>query len=129
MTDGAAPAEGRDGSLKASREIEGVGGLSSEEWSTFKRRGRDILRRARDSKGCLRRMRSKADAFFKLHPVDAESREGSGRNYAHGAGAKIKAKDLSRKPQITVSYGGREGAVSCRLISFSISDVDGILGG
>lgn len=92
-----------------------MGGLSGEEWSTFKRRGREILRRARDQKGCLRRLREKADAFLRLDPVAAKSKGDWGWYFSSGAGAEISAPDMARLSQIQVSNEQSEGAVSSKI--------------
>lgn len=77
-----------------------MGGLSGEEWSTFKRRGREILSRARDQEGCLRRLREKAEAFFKMDPVAAKSKGDRGWYYSSSAGAEISAPNFARRSQI-----------------------------
>ena len=41
-----------------------VGGYSGEEWSTLRKRGREIVHRARDPEVCLRLMWEKVGEFF-----------------------------------------------------------------
>lgn len=40
------------------------GGLSPQEWRTIKRRGVELLRRAKDLEACLRRLRERAAEFL-----------------------------------------------------------------
>ncbi|XBI16559.1 hypothetical protein VPH35_058798 [Triticum aestivum] len=64
------PAEGRglEGSVRAWE----LGGLSSLEWSTFRRRGREILLRSSDRQRCLRLMQERAEKIFKARPIQVE---------------------------------------------------------
>lgn len=102
-----------------------MGGLSGEEWSTFKRRGREILRRAKDPEGCLRRLRGKAGDFFKLVPAGAELKKERGWKSTTSAGAGISAPDVAMKKENQVSYGESERAVSTSFISNLSSVGDG----
>ena len=47
-----------------------------DEWSIFRRQGREILRRARDPEGCVRRLRQRMQGFFNLDREDSQLKEG-----------------------------------------------------
>ncbi|XBJ00303.1 hypothetical protein VPH35_020218 [Triticum aestivum] len=127
----AAPTPGRAPGKAVGGVSGGVCGLYNDEWSTFKQRGRKILRRATDQKGCLRRLREKADAFLKMDSFAAKSK-GEGRQILPGqTEAEISVSDLARIDQIQVSYGQSEESVSSKInskfVSVGIGDYAGLI--
>lgn len=93
-----------------------MGDLSGEEWCALKRRGREILRRARDPEVCPSRLRVKAAEFFNSAPVREELNGEKGVM----AGA---TPDLALTATDLVSNCERDWAVSSKLIP--ISNLDG----
>lgn len=104
-----------------------VGGYSGQEWSTLRRRGREILRRARDPEACLRHMRDKVSKFFNSELGKGDLKVAMAGMTGAVTEAKFTDSDFAMKDADPASKGAEETAVSLCVKSNLTTVKEGLL--